>query len=191
MRKLKIAAASAIVAATAMFGAAHAADTPAPATGPHAAMHHMRGDHGPWGLGNISKLHDQLKLNAQQEQAWQQAVATSKQNRDAMRKNGEQFRQMIGQAKDQQVLDLAGMRAAREKVFDQNRQLRSQTEDAWLNVYNGLNNDQKVLVSNAIKARWAKMKAWHDKAMQHRGEMHKGAPAAAPTPTPAPAGQAQ
>ncbi|VVD78196.1 periplasmic heavy metal sensor [Pandoraea anhela] len=191
MRKLKIAAASAVVAATAMFGLAHAADTPAPATGPHAAMHHMRGDHGPWGLGNISKLHDQLKLNAQQEQAWQQALATSQRNRDAMRQNGEQFRQMIAQTKDQQVLDLAGMRAAREKVFDQNRQLRSQTEDAWLNVYNGLNNDQKTIVSNAIKARWAKMKAWHDKAMQHRGQMHKGAPAPAPTPTPAPAGQAQ
>ncbi|QHE90509.1 periplasmic heavy metal sensor [Pandoraea fibrosis] len=188
MRKLKIAAASAVLIATSMFGVAHAADATAPATGPHAAMHGMRGDHGPWGLGDIRKLHDQLKLDAQQEQAWQQAVNTSKQNRDAMRKNGEQFRQMIAQAKDQPVLDLAGMRAAREKVFDQNRQLRSQTEDAWLNVYNGLNNDQKTLVSTAIKARWAKMKAWHDKAMQHRGQMHKGAPA---TPAPAPAGQAQ
>ncbi|AHB07867.1 MULTISPECIES: Spy/CpxP family protein refolding chaperone [Pandoraea] len=189
MRKLKIAAASVALAAltaTSMVGLAHAADATAPATGPNAAMHHMRGEHGPWGLGNIRQLHDQLKLNPQQEQAWQQAVNTSKQNRDAMRKNGEQFREMFAQAKDQQVLDLAGMRAAREKVFDQNRQLRSQTEDAWLNVYNGLNNDQKVLVSNAIKARWAKMKAWHDKARQHRGPMHKSAPATQP-----PAGQAQ
>lgn len=185
MRQLKIAAASAVLIATSMFGVARAADATAPATGPHAAMHHMRGDHGPWGLGDIRKLHDELKLNAQQEQAWQQAVSTSKQNREAMHGNGEQFRQMIAQAKDQQVLDLAGMRAAREKIFDQNRQLRSQTEDAWLNVYNGLNNDQKTIVSNAIKARWAKMKAWHDKAMQRRGQMHKGAPA-----TPAP-GQAQ
>ncbi|VVE03404.1 hypothetical protein PPN31114_02245 [Pandoraea pneumonica] len=182
MRKLKIAAASAILVATSMFGVAHAADAAAPATGPQAAMHHMRGEHGPWGLGDIKKLHDQLKLNAQQEQAWQQAVATSKQNRDAMRQNGEQFRQMIAQAKDQKILDLAGMRAAREKVFDQNRQLRSQTEDAWLNVYNGLDDGQKTLVSNSIKARWAKMKAWHDKAMQHR-QMHKGAPGA-PAATP-------
>ncbi|WP_374620305.1 periplasmic heavy metal sensor [Pandoraea sp.] len=186
MRKLKIAAASAVLVATSMFGIAHAADANAPATGPHAAMRHMRGEHGPWGLGDIRKLHDQLKLNAQQEQAWQQAVSTSQQNRDAMRKNGEQFRQMFAQAKDQPVLDLAGMRAAREKVFDENRQLRNQTEDAWLNVYNGLNNDQKTLVSSAIKARWTKMKAWHDKAMQHRGRMHKGAPPAQP-----PAGQAQ
>lgn len=186
MRKLKIAAASAILAATSMFGVAHAADATAPATGPHFAMHPMRGDHGPWGLGDIRKLHDQLKLNAQQEQAWQQAVNTSKQNHDAMRKNGEQFHQMIAQAKDQQVLDLAGMRAAREKVFDQNRQLHNQTEDAWLNVYNGLNNDQKILVSNAVKARWSRMKTWHDKAMQHRGQMPMGAPAMQ-----APAGQAQ
>ncbi|VVD89705.1 hypothetical protein PEP31012_01547 [Pandoraea eparura] len=186
MRKLKIATASAILVATSMFGIAHAADTTAPATAPHAATYHTRGEHGPWGLGNLHKLHDQLKLDAQQEQAWQQAVNTSKQNHDAMRKNGEQLRQMIAQSKDQKILDLAGMRAAREKVFDQNRQLRSQTEDAWLNVYNGLNNDQKTLVSTTIKARWAKMKAWHDKARHHRGPMHKSAPALQP-----PAGQAQ
>ncbi|VVD63662.1 periplasmic heavy metal sensor [Pandoraea cepalis] len=189
MRKLKIAAASAILVATSMLGVAHtanAADAAAPATAPHAAAYHMRGERGPWGLGDMHKLHDQLKLNAQQEQAWQQAVTTSKQNHDAMRKNGEQFRQMMAQTKDQTILDLAGMRAAREKAFDENRQLRSQTEDAWLNVYNGLNNDQKTLVSTTIKARWAKMKAWHDKARQHRGPMHKNAPAPQP-----PAGQAQ
>ncbi|ALS59842.1 periplasmic heavy metal sensor [Pandoraea norimbergensis] len=183
MRKLKIAAASAVLVATSMFGIAHAADATAPATGPQAAMHHMRGGHGPWGLGDIKKLHDQLKLNPQQEQAWQQAVATSKQNHDAMRQNGQQLRQSMMQAKDQKILDLAGMRAAREKEFDQNRQLRSQTEDAWLNVYNGLDDAQKTLVSSAIKARWAKMKDWHDKAMQHRQQMHKGAqgaPAATP-----------
>ncbi|MBN9115421.1 MAG: hypothetical protein J0I36_09040, partial [Pandoraea sp.] len=60
------------------------------------------------------------------------------------------------------------------------------TEDAWLNVYNGLNNDQQTLVSTTIKARWAKMKTWHDEARQHRGPMHKNAPAPQP-----PAGQAQ
>lgn len=189
MRTLKIAAASAVLVASSMFGVAHAADAKAPAQGP-AAMHHMpmRGDHGPWGLGDIKKLHDQLKLNAQQEQAWQQAVTTAKQNHDAMRKNGEQVRQSFAQAKDQKILDLAGMRAARDKVADQNRQLRNQTEDAWLNVYNGLNDDQKTIVSTAIKARWSKMKQWHDQRMQHRGQ-HK-APGAAGQTQP-PAGQEQ
>lgn len=180
MRKLKIAAASAVLVASSLLGVAHAADTAtAPAQAPHAAMHHGHGPHGPWGLGDVRKLHDQLKLNPQQEQAWQAAMNTAKQNHDAMRQNGQQARQMFAQAKDQKILDLAGMRAAREKVFDQNRQLRSQTEDAWLNVYNSLDDGQKTIVSSAIKARWAKMKAWHDKH-QH-GPMHKAPAAAAPT----------
>jgi uncharacterized membrane protein len=128
------------------------------------------GMHGPWGLGDVRKLHDQLKLNPEQEKAWQQALAHTKQNREAMHKNGEQFKSMADAAKGQKVLDLAGMRAQREKVFEQNRQLRNDTEDQWLAVYNGLNDGQKEIVSNAIKARFAMMKARHEKRMQQHGE---------------------
>ncbi|GAB3629573.1 hypothetical protein PTE30175_01276 [Pandoraea terrae] len=180
MRKLSIAAASAILVTASMFGLAHAADPAAPAAAPAPHdMHRMHEDHmrGPWGLSDVRKLHDQLKLNPQQEQAWQQATARAKQNHDAMRKNGEQFKSMAAAAKDQKILDLAGMRAQRDKVFEESRRLRNDTEDQWLAVYNGLNDGQKEMVSTAIKARFAKMEAWREKRMERHGARN---PAQAP-----------
>ncbi|PXX23342.1 MULTISPECIES: periplasmic heavy metal sensor [Burkholderia] len=167
---------AAIAAATVLalaFGTAHAAqptDMPPPG-GP--GMHQMHGhDGGPFGA--IMKLHDQLKLNASQEQQWQTAVNTMKQNRDAMRKSHEQMREQFKAQQNQPILDLNAMHAARQQAEQQNAQLREQTSAAWLAFYNGLNDQQKTTVSTALKQQYAQMQQRHEK-MKERWEQHRAA----------------
>ncbi|PCE31997.1 periplasmic heavy metal sensor [Burkholderia ubonensis] len=172
----------AIAAATMLalaFGAAHAAPpADAPPGGP--GMHQMHGhDGGPFGA--ILRLHDQLKLTAAQEQQWQTAVNTMKQNRDAMRTSHEQMREQFKAQQNQPILDLNAMHAARQQAEQQNAQLREQTSAAWLAFYNGLNDQQKTTVSTAIKQQYARMEQRHEK-MKERWEQHRqaGKPASAP-----------
>ncbi|WP_193098832.1 periplasmic heavy metal sensor [Burkholderia sp. Z1] len=171
----RVAIAAATVLALA-FGTAHAAqpnDMPPPG-GPGA--HQMHGhDGGPFGV--IMKLHDQLKLNASQEQQWQTAINTMKQNREAMRKSHEQMGEQFKAQQNQPILDLNAMHAARQQAEQQNAQLREQTSTAWLAFYNGLNDQQKTTVSTALKQQFAKMEQRHEK-MKERWEQHRAAKAA-------------
>ncbi|HDR9582835.1 periplasmic heavy metal sensor [Burkholderia stabilis] len=171
----RVAIAAATVLALA-FGTAHAAqpnDMP-PQGGP--GMHQMHGhEGGPFGA--IMKLHDQLKLNASQEQQWQTAVNTMKQSRDAMRKNHEQMREQFKAQQNQPILDLSAMHTARQQAEQQNAQLREQTSAAWLAFYNGLNDQQKTTVSTALKQQFAKMEQRHEK-MKERWQQHRAAKAA-------------
>ena len=132
-------------------------------------------------MKELTQLHDQLKLNADQEKQWQAALDTMKQNGQAMRKNHEQMKQQFDSMKNQPILDLNAMHTAHEQVEQQNQQLREQTTQAWLAFYNGLNDQQKTTVSTAIKERFAKMEQRHEKMREHWEQHHKGgasAPAA-------------
>ncbi|MGR3907919.1 periplasmic heavy metal sensor [Burkholderia sp. SR8] len=168
----RVAIAAATVLALA-FGTAHAAqpDDMPPPGGP--GMHQMHG--GPFGA--IMKLHDQLKLNASQEQQWQTAVNTMKQNHEAMRKSHEQMREQFNAQRNQPILDLSAMHAARQQAEQQNAQLREQSAAAWLAFYNGLNDQQKTTVSTALKQQFARMEQRHEK-MKERWEQHRAAKAA-------------
>ncbi|MBJ9684723.1 MULTISPECIES: periplasmic heavy metal sensor [Burkholderia] len=172
----RVAMAAATVLALA-FGTAHAAqsaDAP-PQRGP--GMHHMNDhDGGPFGV--MLKLHDQLKLNASQEQQWQTALNTMKQNREAMRKNHEQMREQFKAQQNQPILDLNAMHTARQQAEQQNAQLREQTSAAWLAFYNGLNDQQKATVSTALKQQFARMEQRHEQ-MKARWQQHREAAKAA------------
>ncbi|KVL89506.1 periplasmic heavy metal sensor [Burkholderia stagnalis] len=175
----RVAMAAATVLALA-FGAAHAAppaDAP-PSGGP--GMHPMH-EHGGGPFGAILRLHDQLKLTAAQEQQWQAAVNTMKQNRDAMHKGHEQMREQFKAQQNQPILDLNAMHAARQQAEQQNAQLREQTSAAWLAFYNGLNDQQKTTVSTAIKQQYARMEQRREK-MKERWEQHRQAGKAASAP---------
>jgi periplasmic protein CpxP/Spy len=159
------------VAATALAigaGAAYAAQ-PAGQGGPG-------GWHGHF-MKELTQLHDQLKLNADQEKQWQAALDTMKQNHEAMRANHEQIRNQMKAAQQQPILDLNAMAAAHQQVEQKDAQLRQQTTNAWLTFYNGLNDQQKTTVSTALKQRFAKMEARHEK-MRERWQHHKGAASA-------------
>ncbi|MFL9898865.1 periplasmic heavy metal sensor [Paraburkholderia fungorum] len=159
------------VAATALAigaGAAYAAQ-PAAHGGPG-------GWHGHF-MKELTQLHDQLKLNADQEKQWQAALDTMKQNHEAMRANHKQIKDRFKAAQQQPILDLNAMAAAHQQVEQKDAQLRQQTSDAWLKFYNGLNDQQKTTVSTALKQRFAKMEMRHEK-MRDRWEHRKGAASA-------------
>ena len=159
------------VAATALAigaGAAYAAQ-PAGQGGPG-------GWHGHF-MKELTQLHDQLKLNADQEKQWQAALDTMKQNHQAMRANHEQIKNQMKAAQQQPILDLNALHDMHQKAEEQNHQLREQTSAAWLNFYNGLNDKQKTIVSTALKQHWAKMEARHEKMREH-WQHHQGAASA-------------
>lgn len=162
------------VAATALAvgaGAAHAAQPAGP--GAHEG-------HGGWHghfMQQLTQLHNQLKLNPDQEKQWQAALDTMKQNHQAERANHEQMKSQFQAAQQQPILDLNAMAAAHQDVEQKDAQLRQQTSAAWLNFYNGLNDQQKTIVSTALKQRFAKMEQRHEK-MRERWEHHHGAASA-------------
>ena len=166
------------VAATSLalsIGAAHA-QTPAAMGGPgghgHAGMHaHF--------MKEMQQLHAKLNLNADQEKQWQAALNTMKQNREAMRANRKQLKEQFDTLKNQPILDLNAMHAARQRVEQQDAQLREQTASAWLAFYNGLNDQQKTTVSNALKTRFAKMEQRREKMREHWQHRHGAASAPA------------
>jgi len=178
-RLLAIAAAS--LALTVGATAANA-QTPTPPGGPGmmhdgpGMMHGGPGMHGDFMLG-FKKLHDKLNLNAAQEKQWQAALDTMKQNGEAMRKSHEQMKQQFDSMKNQPILDLTAMHAAHQQIEQKDAQLREQTATAWLNFYNGLNDQQKTTVSTALKQHFAKMAQRHEK-MRERWEKHPGDAAA-------------
>jgi len=156
-----------------------ATDAPPP---PPPGQHRM-GPHGPGGPGSpggpgfahvMDHLHAQLKLNPQQEQAWQQAQATSRKNFDAMRTTHDAARQQLKDAASQPILDLSALQAQHEQLEASDHELRSATEKAFVDFYNTLNDTQKTIVSNDIKKEWRHMMD-HPQWDRHHGP-HDGPP---------------
>jgi periplasmic protein CpxP/Spy len=178
-------AAAAAIALT--FGAAHAATTDAPPPPPPGGAMMMGGPGGPGGPGGhrmemrmkkqLDELHAQLKLNADQEKLWQTALDTMKQGHQQMRDAHKQMHDQFKSMENQPILDLNAMHAAHQKIEQQEAQTREQTAQAWLNFYNGLNDQQKTTVSTALKKHFAKMHERHEK-MHERWEKRGAAPAA-------------
>ncbi|MEX3858768.1 protein CpxP [Paraburkholderia youngii] len=165
------------VAATALAIGAGAAYAAQPAAQPAEQAHGGPGGwHGHF-MKELTQLHDQLKLNADQEKLWQSALDTMKQNHEAMRANHNQAHDQFKAAQQQPILDLNAMAATHQQIEQKDAQLRQQTTDAWLKFYNGLNDQQKTTVSTAIKQRFSRMEQRHEK-MRERWEHHQGAASA-------------
>ena len=147
--------------------------------GPGGWHHRHQSHHGHHGnfMQEMNQLHGELNLSPAQEQQWQAALDTMKQNREAMRAAHEQMFDQLKSMQQQPILDLNALHNMHEKAEEQNHQLRERTEAAWLNVYNGLNNTQKIIVSTVIKQHWAKMEARHEMMREH-WQHHQGAASA-------------
>jgi Spy/CpxP family protein refolding chaperone len=166
-----LAAAATVLAVT--FGAAYAAADAPPPGGPGEWHHH--GGHGGFMTGHaLDALHSELKLSASQEQQWQSALDTMKRDREAEHANREQAHKQIDALRQQPILDLNALHAAMQQTERQNAQLHEEAMTAWLNVYNGLTDSQKKLVSDQLKQHFAKMDAWRER-MHERGSRRQGA----------------
>lgn len=159
----KLAALAATLALS--IGVAHAAPgagdvPPPPPPGQGPAMHGPHGPHrGPAPIGfTFQRVHDQLKLDAQQEKLFQAARDTDRNTHEQMRALRHAGMEKMKAAGSQPILDLRAMRDAREQGFEQARQLHKQSEDAWLQFYDSLNDTQKTTVSQQLKANFQRMR---------------------------------
>jgi protein CpxP len=169
-RFLAVAAASLAIS----LGSAFAAQPPGGPGGP-GGMGGPGWHHGHF-MKELNQLHGQLKLNADQEKQWQAALDTMKQSHEAERANHEQMKTQFKSMQQQPILDLNAMHAAHQQIEQKDAALREQTATAWLNFYNGLNDQQKTTVSTALKERFAKMEMRHEKMREHW--QHRGGDAA-------------
>jgi Spy/CpxP family protein refolding chaperone len=165
--------ATAVALAAGSAYAATAAPDAASGAHAHAWGHFKHGEHGGFEK-QLEKLHAELKLNPQQEALWKTAVDTMHANREQMRAQHKANKEQMKAAMQQPILDLAAMHAAREQQAQQARQMHEQTTQAWLNVYSALDDQQKTMVSTALKTRWQKF-AQHRAAMRGHWEHHQAA----------------
>lgn len=114
----------------------------------------------------MDHLHTALKLNPQQEKAWQDAQVTSRKNFDTIRTQHEVSRKQFMDQAEKPILDLSALQAQHEQLDANDQQLRTSTERAFINFYDTLNDQQKTMVSNDIKQHW--------KRMMHGGPGHEG-----------------
>jgi periplasmic protein CpxP/Spy len=131
-------------AAAAMFvsiGAAHAGTTGTPA--------------GNEFIQQMQALQPQLNLSSAQQTAWDVAMDTMRQSHVTARMNEDQFQQQFESAQQQPILDLRAIHAANLKVEKEDAQLREQSANAWINFYDGLNNQQKTTLSAVLKEQFA------------------------------------
>ncbi len=111
--------------------------------GGHMHRHHMGGQHGERGLRAMARLHDELKLDAQQEALWKDAASASREAHSAMR---ERFRKQHGEmvaALGQPGADLRALAKKSDELRAEREQQHAATRDRWLTVYDALNPEQK------------------------------------------------
>ncbi|RDU96555.1 periplasmic heavy metal sensor [Trinickia dinghuensis] len=161
------------------FGTAYAAEGAMGAGGWHHGWHGRHHDDGMMLMMELGKLHNELKLTLTpaQEQAWQSALQTMKQAHEAARADHEAARKQFEALSRQSVIDLNAMHDAHEKLESQQHERREQVTAAWLKVYNSLNDQQKKVVSDDIKSRFARME--HRREWMKQG--HDGAAKPAPS----------
>lgn len=103
---------------------------------------------------NLKTLHDQLNLSTTQEVQWQAAVDAMRQSHSAARMNADQMQVQEQALLQQPILDLAALHAMHEKVSQEDEALPEQSAKAWLTFYSGLSDQQKTVVSAALKPRF-------------------------------------
>ena len=111
-----------------------------PSGGPGMGMHGQGMMHG---MKEMTRLHDDLKLDAKQEALWQTAAKAGKDNMDTMREqHRKQHDDMLAQLKQPG----ADLRVALKKMDDLRAEAQKQHDagrDRWLAVYDSLNAEQK------------------------------------------------
>lgn len=103
---------------------------------------------------NLKTLHDQLNLGATQEVQWQAAVYAMRQSHSTARMNADQLQVQEQTLLQQPILDLSALHTLHEKVSQEDEALPEQSAKAWLTFYDGLSDQQKTIVSAALKPRF-------------------------------------
>lgn len=120
---------------------------------PGGAMEHRMGHV----LREMSRLHDELKLNPEQEALWQDASRLSQQGMDDMRTLRRQQRATTLAMLDQPNADLRAVLAQMDEAREAGRKQREAGRERWLRVYDSLDAGQKEKARLFLRSRIERM----------------------------------
>jgi len=143
-----------------------AANASAQPAGPHHGAHAGLAGQGDFLAGALQRAHDQLNLNSSQQVAWDSAVAASKAAHEAMRTQHQRLHAALTAELAKPQPDFAAVAAIADDVAQQDRTLRVNARNAWLNVYANLSPEQKTTVRDLIATRLARMQEFRNKMRQ-------------------------
>ncbi len=94
-------------------------------------------------MQEMSRLHGELKLDAQQEALWLEAEKAAKAHMGGMREQMQKQREAAMASLDQPGADLRAVMKQMDEARDAGRQQHVANRDRWLAVYDRLNPEQK------------------------------------------------
>lgn len=96
-----------------------------------------------YGIQEMARLHDDLKLDARQEAAWQEAKTAATASMGGMRDQMRKQREETLAALSQPGADLRAIAKHMDELRDAGRKQHEANRDRWLAVYDLLNAEQK------------------------------------------------
>ncbi|MFT3848359.1 MAG: periplasmic heavy metal sensor [Propionivibrio sp.] len=137
------------------------------------------GHHMMFGMKGMMRLHDDLKLDARQEAAWQQADKASKDAMAGMRERMTRHHEEIKAMIDKPGTDLREVAKRMDDFRVEGQKLHQENRDRWFAVYDTLNPEQKEKVRVFFKGMSERMGKMGERGGPHGGRDGRGpAPAA-------------
>ncbi len=112
------------------------------------------------GMKEMSRLHDELKLDAKQEALWQEADRLSKANMGEMRERRRQQHEQVLAAVSQPGADLRALARQMDEFREAGRKQHEANRDRWLTVYDSLDGAQKEKARLFFKSKLEQMGHW-------------------------------
>ncbi|MBI4743030.1 MAG: periplasmic heavy metal sensor [Betaproteobacteria bacterium] len=110
-----------------------------------------------YGMKEMARLHDDLKLDAKQEAAWQEADSATRGNIGGMREQMRKQREEGLAALNQPGADLRAIAKRMDEFRDAGRKQHEANRDRWLAVYDLLNAEQKEKARLFFKSKLERM----------------------------------
>jgi len=155
---------AALVLSLGAAATAFAVGTDRASCGPGSRMEHHMGH----GMKEMSRLHDELKLDAKQETLWQDAEKVSKGNLSGMREQMRKQREDALAKLSQPGADLRAVLKQMDEAREAGRKQHEADRERWLAVYDSLNPEQKEKARLFFKSRL--------EHMEHRHGADRGSP---------------
>ena len=109
------------------------------------------------GMKEMSRLHDDLKLDAKQEALWKEAERAGKESMAAMRDRFRQRRDELQTMIDKPGADLRAVAKRMDEFKAEGLKLHEANRDRWLTVYDALNAEQKEKARLFFKSKLDRM----------------------------------
>ena len=138
------------LAATAFAMSPRGAEHCGPGTGMHAS-------HMDRGMKEMSRLRDDLKLDAKQEALWKEAEKASQDNRSTMRDRFSKQRDETKAMLDKPGADLRAVLKRMDELKAEGQKQHEADRDRWLTVYDSLNAEQKEKARLFFKSKMERM----------------------------------